>query len=70
MNLNDAILKYIEAHKDEAFELLVELAQIPALSNHEEQWAGFCKNFPEQLGCAGVYMDEMPMMCEGIVRNG
>ena len=43
--LNDRILKYIETHKDEVFELLVELAQIPAPSNQEEKRAEFIKNW-------------------------
>lgn len=58
MNLNDAILKYIEAHKDEAFELLVELAQIPAPSNQEEKRAEFIKNWLEAQDAEGVYIDE------------
>ena len=50
MILNDRILKYIETHKDEAFELLVELAQIPAPSNQEEKRAEFIKNWLEAQG--------------------
>ena len=58
MILNDRILKYIETHKDEAFELLVELAQIPAPSNQEEKRAEFIKNWLEAQGAEGVYIDE------------
>ena len=58
MILNDRILKYIEAHKDEAFELLVELAQIPAPSNQEKKRAEFIKNWLEAQGAEGVYIDE------------
>ncbi len=58
MILNNTILKYIEAHKDEAFELLVELAQIPAPSNQEEKRAEFIKNWLEAQGAEGVYIDE------------
>ena len=43
MILNDALLQYIEDHRQEAFDLLVELAQIPAPSNHEEKRAAHCK---------------------------
>ena len=58
MILNNTILKYIEAHKDEAFALLVELAQIPAPSNQEEKRAEFIKNWLEAQGAEGVYIDE------------
>ena len=58
MILNETILKYIEEHKEEAFELLVELAQIPAPSNHEEKRAEFIKNWLEAQGAEGVYIDE------------
>ena len=40
--LNQEILSYIEAHSQEAYELLLTLARIPAPSNHEERRAEFC----------------------------
>ena len=40
--LNQEILSYIEAHSQEAYELLLTLARIPAPSNHEEKRAEFC----------------------------
>jgi len=58
MILNETILKYIEEHKDEAFELLVELAQIPAPSNQEEKRAEFIKKWLDAQGAEGVYIDE------------
>ena len=58
MQLNQEILQYIEAHRQEAFDLLVELAQIPAPSNHEEKRAAFCKEWLEKQGAKGVYIDE------------
>lgn len=58
MILNETILKYIEEHKDEAFELLVELAQIPAPSNQEEKRAEFIKKWLTAQGAEGVYIDE------------
>lgn len=58
MLLNENILTYIEEHRQEALELLLELAQIPAPSNHEEKRAAFCKNWLEQQGAQGVYIDE------------
>ncbi len=49
---------YMEEHRQEAYDLLVELAQIPAPSNHEEKRAEFCRSWLEQQGCKGVYVDE------------
>ena len=44
MELTPSILSYIEAHQEEAYQLLLTLAQIPAPSNHEEERAAFCKD--------------------------
>lgn len=49
---------YMDEHRQEAYELLLELAQIPAPSHHEEKRAEFCKNWLERQGCTGVYVDE------------
>lgn len=58
MKLNADILKEIEASKQEALDLLMELGKIPAPSNHEEKRAAFCKNWLEKQGAEGVYIDE------------
>lgn len=58
MQLTESILNYIDEHREEAFQLLVELAQIPAPSNHEEMRAAFCKQWLEAQGAEGVYIDE------------
>lgn len=58
MQLSQEILHYIDGHQKEAFDLLVELAQIPAPSNHEEKRAAFCKEWLEKQGARGVYIDE------------
>lgn len=58
MILNDVLLQYIEDHRQEAFDLLVELAQIPAPSNHEEKRAAYCKAWLEKQSAQGVYIDE------------
>ena len=58
MILTDDILKYIEEHKDEAFELLLTLARIPAPSHNEEKRAEFCRAWLEEQGAEGVYIDE------------
>ena len=58
MELSKEILEYIDAHCQEGYELLLELAQIPAPSNHEEKRAAFCKAWLESQGAEGVYIDE------------
>lgn len=58
MELNKNIVKYIDEHRQESFELLLKLAQIPAPSNHEEQRAEFCKKWLESQGAEGVFIDD------------
>ena len=58
MELTDKILAYIDTHRQEAVDLLVELAQIPAPSNNEEKRAQFCKDWLEKQGASGVYVDD------------
>lgn len=58
MILTRDILSSIEESRQEALELLVELAKIPAPSHQEQQRAEFCKNWLEQQGAKGVYIDE------------
>ena len=58
MELTNHVLEYIKAHEQEALELLMELAVIPAPSHHEERRAYFCKQWLERQGAQGVYIDE------------
>lgn len=58
MTLSQEILQYISDHIQEATDLLIRLAQIPAPSNHEEARAEFCQNWLTDQGCQGVYIDE------------
>ena len=58
MSLNENIIQYIDQHKQEAYDLLLTLAQIPAPSHHEEKRAEFCKQWLESQGAEGVYIDE------------
>lgn len=58
MELSKEILDYIDAHRQEGYELLLELAQIPAPSNHEEKRAAFCKAWLDWQGAEGVYIDK------------
>ena len=70
MKLTQEILNYIEDHQQEALNLLLEFARIPAPSHHEERRAEFCKKWLEDNGAEGVYIDEAlnviyPVGCEG-----
>ena len=56
--INNEIANYIDTHQEEAFELLIELAQIPAPSHKEEKRAEFCKSWLVNQGAKGVYIDE------------
>ena len=56
--LTDKILDYINSHSNEAFNLLIDIAQIPAPSHHEEKRAEFCKHWLETQGAKGVYIDD------------
>lgn len=58
MRLDAEILKQIELWHEEQVQLLLTLAQIPAPSGHEEARARFCKNWLEEQGAEGVYIDE------------
>lgn len=58
MILTEEILRAIEESRQEALELLVELARIPSPSHHEQQRAQFCKRWLEQQGAKDVYIDE------------
>ena len=58
MQMTNEMLTYFDEHRQEAFDLLIELARIPAPSHHEEKRAEFCRNWLEAQGCKGVYIDE------------
>lgn len=70
MALSSSQLLYMDQHSEEAYNLLLELAQIPAPSNKEELRAEFCKKWLEAQGAKGVYIDSAlnviyPIGCEG-----
>lgn len=49
---------YLKSCEQEALELLIRLAQIPAPSNREEKRAVFCREWLEENGAQGVYVDQ------------
>lgn len=57
MILTEEMILYIENHRQEAYNLLLELARIPAPSNHEERRAEFCLDWLKAQGARGVYVD-------------
>lgn len=70
MKLSEEILNYIREHAKETKDLLVELAQIPAPSNHEQKRAEFCANWLKAQGARGVFIDDAlnvvyPINCQG-----
>lgn len=58
MALSPSALSYLETHRQEALDLLLTLARIPAPSNHEERRAEFCRAWLERQGARGVYIDD------------
>ena len=58
MTLTHEILQYIDDHAGQARQLLVDLARIPAPSNHEEQRARLCLDWLHAIGAKDAYIDE------------
>ena len=58
MELTPQILEEIEQYRQEAYDLLLELAQIPAPSGQEDKRAEFCKQWLEAQGAEDVYVDD------------
>ena len=61
---------WIDTHFEEHLRLLKTLAAIPAPSHQEDQRVAFIKDYLEQAGARGVYVDEaknvlLPLGCEG-----
>ena len=58
MKLSPDILEYIDTHAAEAQQLLIDLARIPAPSNHEERRAAFCLDWLRSRGAENACIDE------------
>ncbi len=58
MALSEKMIEFVEETEQEALDLLVALAKIPAPSNHEERRVAFCRDWLERQGAEGVYVDE------------
>ena len=67
--LSKNILQYLKQSNQETLALIEALCRIPAPSGQEEKRAEFCKNWLEQQGAKGVYIDSAknvvyPVGCE------
>jgi acetylornithine deacetylase/succinyl-diaminopimelate desuccinylase-like protein len=68
--LTEKIIKYLDSIQDETVELIKTLCEYPAPSGKEEKRAQFCKQWLEENGASGVYIDSAlnvvyPVNCEG-----
>lgn len=61
---------YLEECRQEAVDLLIRLAQIPAPSNQEEKRAVFCREWLEKNGAQGVYVDEALNVIYPVTKDG
>lgn len=59
MKLTPQINDFLDKHRQEAYDLLLELAQIPAPSNQEHARADFCLNWLHQNGVPNAYVDDV-----------
>lgn len=62
-------LSYVKENLDVLEELIIKLCKIPAPSNMEEKRAAFCRDYLEEFGAQGVYIDPslnvvLPINCE------
>ena len=64
------IKTFISENTESMYKLLYDLCHIPAPSHFEDERAAFCKEWFENIGAKGVYIDEaknviFPINCEG-----
>ena len=67
--MHTIIKNYITYNKEHIFKTLKELCGIPAPSHFEQKRAEYCKNWLENIGAKGVYVDEalnviFPLNCD------
>ena len=67
--LNSKAEAYLEECRQEAVDLLIQLAQIPAPSNQEEKRAVFCREWLEKNGAQGVYVDEALNVIYPVIKD-
>ncbi len=67
--MTNIIKSYINQNKEQIFKTLKELCDIPAPSHFEQKRAEFCKEWLENIGAKGVYIDDalnviFPLNCD------
>ena len=70
MELSERLQNFLKDHQQYHYDMTVELAQIPAPSNHEEKRAQWVKNYFDSLGGTQSYIDKalnvvLPLNCDG-----
>ena len=70
MLLSPELIHRIETYAHDAYQLLIDLAQIPAPSNHEEQRAAFILEWLGNLGATDAYIDDALNVIYPINDNG
>lgn len=63
------IENFLKKNKQQMYEMIKELCEIPAPSNYEHKRADYCRRWLEKSGADGVYVDEalnviFPLNCE------
>ena len=66
---DDMIKRYVSHNTAQMYQMLKELCGIPAPSHFEHKRAEYCKNWLENIGAEGVYIDEalnviFPLNCD------
>lgn len=56
--LDEKVISYLQDKKEETLKLIEDLCKIPAPSGKEERRAEFVKNYLENFGAEGVYIDQ------------
>ena len=64
------VIDFVNKNTDRLYETLKALCAIPAPSHHEGKRAEYCKNWLEEIGAKGVYIDSalnvvFPINCDG-----
>ncbi|MBR4012383.1 MAG: M20/M25/M40 family metallo-hydrolase, partial [Spirochaetaceae bacterium] len=71
--MRQRIKDYIESGRELMLQTLKEMCAIPAPSHYEHDRARYCKQWLENIGAQGVYIDDalnvvFPLNCEGSSR--
>ena len=67
--MTSSIENFLKKNKQQMYEMIKELCEIPAPSNYEHKRAEYCKRWLENVGAEGVYIDDalnviFPLNCK------